>query len=264
VIKNADVCKRIQKRIGTWSSHMTEDEKALGYSCGKWFVLHLESTCEEFTVKLICTKSTFERLTLNAEEFVEVKKLETKFINGYERLGSYAHVWYKKRRFELDPSIQPMNHQQAVIDCISEHRMHKNQTVVFIHGAPGSGKSMVALLLAQKLEASYCNTLKPWQPGDSLWALHSEIEPSFYNPLIIVFEEIDVVLTSIHIGIPPHKNLPIQCPNKNGWNTMFDTIQRGLFPHLIIIMTSNKSPEEINMIDESFIRKNRVNIISKI
>ena len=41
---------------------------------------------------------------------------------------------------------------------------------------------------------------------------------------------------------------------------MLDTIQRGMYPNIILIMTSNRGPEFINSLDTSYIRKGRVDL----
>ena len=80
-------------------------------------------------------------------------------------------------------------------------------------------------------------------------------------PLIIAFDEIDGALEEIHRGIPSHKNLKIQVQNKQGWNQMLDEIQMGFYPHLVVIMTTNKSPDFIRRLDDSYIRQHRVDKI---
>jgi hypothetical protein len=77
-----------------------------------------------------------------------------------------------------------------------------------------------------------------------------------------VFDEIDVKLEAIHFGrIPNNVNVQTSVRDKCGWNKLFSKIERGLFPNLIIVMTSNKSPEQITKImdnDTSYLRKGRV------
>jgi hypothetical protein len=132
--------------------------------------------------------------------------------------------------------------------------------VVHIYGPPGTGKSMIGILVTNEFASSFCNTLKPWMPGDTLSCLLNEVEPTPQKPLILVFDEFDMVIYKIHIGIPIHKNVPTSVPDKAGWNHMLDSIQRGMYPNIILILTSNKNPEYINSLDTSYIRKGRVDL----
>ncbi|NCX93395.1 MAG: hypothetical protein EBX40_01810, partial [Gammaproteobacteria bacterium] len=114
---------------------------------------------------------------------------------------------------------------------------------------------------ANELRGIYCNSLQPWSPGESIATLYSDAEPSESSPLIIAFDEIDESLERIHNGIESHKNLKICVQNKQGWNQMLDEVQMGFYPNLIIIMTTNKSPDFINNLDPSYIRNHRVDSI---
>jgi hypothetical protein len=259
---------RIQKRI-KYCSHLTNG-KSEGYSIGYWYVMSItineSDEGDKYHVWMIATAATYEALL----EESEVKPLMTDFeaplkksISIYERLGSFHHTWYKRRNFTLG-AISPRPNQAVVIDRIKTHLDTNSHTVAYLHGPPGTGKSMIGLLLAEMYGASYCNTLKPWQPGDSVAALYSEVEPCAAQPLIIAFDEFDDPLVKIHAGIPPHKSLPISIHDKPSWNHMLDEIQRGMYPHLLVILTSNKTPEFIREIDPSYIREGRVDLICEV
>jgi hypothetical protein len=121
---------------------------------------------------------------------------------------------------------------------------------------------MIGILVANELGSAFCNTLKPWQPGDMLSTIYNEAEPTVNKPLIIVFDEIDTAIMKIHEeGIVRHNKITTAVTDKPGWNHMLDEIQRGMYPDLIVIMTSNKGPEMIDAIDKSYIRKGRVDLI---
>jgi Cdc6-like AAA superfamily ATPase len=150
----------------------------------------------------------------------------------------------------------------VIIDKIIEYHNKNKHTVVFLHGLPGSGKSMIGQLLTKHYNGTYCDELIPWQPGDTIGGLYTEAEPTENNPLIIAFDEIDNILLKIHNNkIESHKNLPIQIKNKETWNKFFDAIDRHKYKHIIIIMTSNRSNEFINNLDSSYLRKGRINLI---
>jgi ATP-dependent 26S proteasome regulatory subunit len=89
--------------------------------------------------------------------------------------------------------------------------------------------------------------------------LTDEIELVREKPLIVAFDEVDVALLRIHEStIPDHKNVPTLIQDKTGWNRFLDNFQRGLFPYLILLMTSNRSPDFISSLDPSYLRKGRV------
>ncbi len=224
---------------------------------------------------MIGTQASYERLTCetqkppmtfstpqpgNTLEIPAIAEGKTKKITMYYRLGSYNGTYYRKRCIDLQP-IQPRPAQLEILSTITAHQARVKHTVVFLYGPPRSGKSMIGILLAERLNGTYCNTLKPWQPGDSFTDLYSDVEPTEKNPLIVAFDEIDTILPCVHAGIPPHKHIPTSISDKSGWNRWFDEIDRSIFPHCIVIMTSNTGPESIRALDPSYLREGRVNYI---
>ena len=271
-LREKETCQIIQKKINKWSSHLTDNGKSYGYSIGFWYIMSISITNNEregdsYKILMIATEETYDKLI---EPICKIKEITEEnaepILNNslkttiYDRCGSYYNIWLKKRSINIS-NIKFINEQQNIIDKIKEHNNINEHTVVFLHGSPGSGKSMIGLLLSSQLNGCYCNNLIPWQPGDTLSYLYSEVEPTKEKPLILVFEEIDIILMKIHNDdLPLHKNLPISVHNKTGWNNLMDAIQRGMYPHLIVILTSNKSPKFINELDTSYIRKGRVDI----
>ena len=267
VIKNTEDCSRIQNRIKS-SSHTTDGGKAIGYSYGYWYLLHITGDRDEImTIYMIATSASYKLLTEEKKD--EDKTLfeqgwnlphatDDSKIEIYERNGALGNVWFRKR--SRDAKDVPIGQQASIVDKIIEDYMKRRHTVAFIHGPPGTGKSMIGILVANKFSSSFCNTLKPWQPGDTIGCLLSEIDPTAQKPLIIVFDEIDLTIVNIHNGIPSHKTVPTVVQDKSGWNLMFDAIQRGFYPNIIVIITSNKGPDFINSLDTSYIRKRRVDL----
>ena len=75
--------------------------------------------------------------------------------------------------------------------CKENNRPHLS---IILWGKPGTGKSMIPILLAKKLKASLCDTFNPTEPGDSLSRLYNTVCPTSDNPLIIVLEEYDIYI----------------------------------------------------------------------
>jgi len=75
----------------------------------------------------------------------------------------------------------------------------------------------------------------------------------------VALDEVDEALVAIKAGsILPHKNIPISVASKPAWNRLFDDIDRGLYPNLIVLMTSNRPMSFIDELDPSFMRGARV------
>jgi hypothetical protein len=255
-------CARIQKRIKV-SSHVTDGHKSYGYSIGQWYFLHLafDARSETYSIYMIATPESHHMLTHDpCDTFQESTEQEhqssSKCLNIYERTGSFANPWFRKRTRKARDI--PFPEQTLILDdIVSFYSKHKT-AVVLLHGPPGTGKSMLGVLLATHFSGSFCNTLRPWQPGDTLGSVYSEVEPTETRPLVLVFDEIDAAFDKIASGIKPHDLMPIPVRDKEGWNHMLDEIQRFMFPYLIVVLTTNVKPEHI--CDQSFIRPGRVNL----
>lgn len=263
----AEECKVIQKKIGENFSQTTDNNKGFGYSCGYWFVLYLQVNMsdynENYELYLLATESSYLKLVdhvmqeeKDTEVFIEKPKIDI-----IERYGSYNNLWYKIRTIATPPIVERPEQKQLLDRIVSFHDTQK-QSVIFLHGKPGIGKSMIGLLLANHYKGKYCDSFVPWEPNDTLVSIITESMPSKNKPLILVLEEIDIALERIHTGeIQPHKQFPILINDKASWNRFFDRIQRGLYPHVLILLTSNKSPQAICELDPAYLRENRVNLI---
>jgi hypothetical protein len=264
-IKRREECMRIQKRLQGSCSHTTDGGRGFGYSIGYWYIASISGDTSECIVYLIATESSYKALTRDTDEpIIETEEPMEDFkprqkISIYERTGSYESPWWRRR--ERDASDTPTEEQGEIIAKIKANQKKYRHTVVFLYGPPCTGKSMLGVLLANDYGGHLCETLKPWQPGDNLGLLHSEVEPTPDKPLIIVFNEIDAALIKIHKGIAPHEKIPIVVQDKTGWNGMLDNVERRMYQDIIIIMTSNRDPEFIDALDPSYIREGRVDLI---
>ena len=275
-LNKSEECKKIQKYINNFSSEQIDNEKGAGYSFGYWYILHLsinhgDRDGDTYQIKMIATEACYKLLTKEIDIYNiknndsdksddEIQKIDK--ISIFERQSSsYHNIWYKKRDINIK-SVKPRVDQQIILDNIISHQKNNNHTVIYLSGKPGSGKSMIGLFLAQYYNSNYCNTLVPWEPGDRINNLYSEVDPTEKKPLILVLEEVDIPLIKIHNNqIELHKHIPTLIKDKTDWNRVFDAIDRGIFPYLIILMTSNKSHEFINQLDPSYLRKGRINLI---
>jgi hypothetical protein len=269
VLKRKEECQAIQKRLNGTCSHIMDDGKGYGYAIGRWYIASISITSaglgDEYLIWIIATKSSFHSLTneevkLQTDYTPLTTKLPDTQLTIVSRAGSLFHVYYKQRVISIE--LSPIGEQKTIIDSIVVEYTKKKHLVVLLHGDVGTGKSMIGFLVAKEVGGYYCNTAKFWEPGDTTNALFCDIEVTEAKPLIICFDEVDTTIHMIHKGIERHKSLSIQLQGKTQWNTFLDEIQMGLYPNIILILTTNKSPETIgNETDPSYLRNGRVDLI---
>ena len=259
--------KRIQKRLSS-KTNTIYDEQAYGAVWDYNLMATIyKDQWENIVVSLYCSVETYESLTNEAsseQKSEEVAELPKQKITIYDRSGSYSDTYYHKRNVYVH-SIQSRSNQESVISNILQEYKKKTHAVGLIYGAPNTGKTTIGMLIAKQLNGSYCNSLKPWLPNCTLSQLYTIVEPSEDNPLIIAIDEFDVPLFNIHNGlIKQNEKMPTSMIDKCGWNTFFDDIQRGMYPYLIILLTTNRTPQFINELDSCYIRKGRVDVIEEL
>lgn len=272
VVKNPDHCRMIQKRLSDRFSHTTSDGKGFGYAVGRWFVLFLDNTDNEDgespRAHVITTPTTLSALINDdrkrqqpTEEDSTVID-ESQSIRVFDRSGSYFHIYYRSREVEMTlPDPRPS--QEDIMARITNAYNKKGSCVAYIHGSSGAGKTLIGLMLAKRLNASYYNHFRPWEPGETIHLVYCEMEPQKDRPLILAMDEIDEAVRIIMSDSPPsHKRMPIAVGCKAGWNRMMDEIHLGLFPHIILLLTSNIHIDCINSIDSSLLRPGRVDVVA--
>ncbi len=184
-------------------------------------------------------------------------------ITLYEREGEYFRIRYTPR--DITVRKQPTDLQSKLVTLIinSFTLDENNNSVNLIYGPPGTGKSMLAMLLCKELaqiknQVNVVRTFNPTEPGNSFSELYGRVNPTFDKPLVLVLEEVDQLLTSVHKKeIPIHKFIPIQIRNKIGWDAFFDDFDRGFFSNVITIMTTNESPSYFDNMDPAYMRRGR-------
>jgi Cdc6-like AAA superfamily ATPase len=174
----------------------------------------------------------------------------------FDRVGAYHRLYYDKRNFDISKYI-PLISQNIIMESIKQIYYHKKNASIFISGPPGSGKSMIGFLLAKELNSKIVRTFNPTEPGDTMIQLIRDTEPDEQSPLIIMLDEADIMIRKIteHL-IQPHKNIPIMVYDKISFNRFMDDMM--FYHNVILIMTSNEPKENIDAIDNSFLRKGRI------
>lgn len=262
-VNDKETFTKISSKIKN-ASIIDDKDKPLGIFIGKYYIGFFSNEGKEGKqiLYVICSCNMYDQLICKSNNSLENKD---EIISVYDRRGNYFWMEYIKRTLTVS-QFTATEKQTSIIDDISlfygsSNNLH-NRVVVYIYGEPGSGKSMISILMTKMMKGSLVKTFNPTEPGDSFATLYASISPTKENPLIVVLDEVDIHLAKIHLQlIPPHKHIPIQMYDKRTWNDFLDDINIGFYPFLILIMTSNVSKEQIgSKYDISYLRENRVHL----
>jgi len=215
-------------------------------------------------IYIITTPAYFEQMSATEQvtiSFSTNEKETTKTKTSaslvvYTRSGTYSGIYYSRLRTDIH-DLEPLESQKKIVDDICQRFLSKRRGVFFIQGASGVGKSTIGFLVAKRLSGVFCHTFNPTDPGDTLALVAREADPSSERPTIILLEEANMMIRSAHDGtVPRHKNITTCVRDKSTYNTFMDDLI--FYKHVLIIMTSNESKEEIDGLDPCYLRKGRV------
>jgi len=263
VIDSQEKIILLDKKV--WSL-MVKDDQALGVCFGWWFVGYIKSSTDSHgqtrgTAYMWCTLKKYSEFTsgLNLENRTKDWKL-------WERDGCSFDITYSTRAVPFTSKLKrPKPGQHGIMEEVISVYRRQNYVVVLLSGKPGSGKSAIGKLLCKKLDGSYCKTYNPTTAGDSFRKLYLAAAPSKESPLIVALEEIDEILCEVkHKKVAVNKYCPAQIHRKSDWNNFLDDIDDGLYPNVIMIMTTNMTIDDLRTLDDSLIRENRINVIKEL
>jgi hypothetical protein len=209
--------------------------------------------------KKILERSSTDCSSVKFEHTVVSTPKTKQEVSIWARRGSYESLYYSRLKVDLS-MITPMGEQVFIVEDIMEKYKLKERLIVFIHGVTGAGKSSIGLLLAKAMRGNYCNKFNPIEPGDNFQNMMRDIdieESDEKAPLIVVMEEVDTMIETVHRGeVPTHKKVTTMIRNKSSYNTFFDDMI--IHTKIIFILTSNKSKEEIDKLDPCYLRYGRI------
>jgi hypothetical protein len=272
-------CNQLINKLKIRRSVFYQNGRPFGAFYGKWYIGYIYSNetqqgSQGQIMYIIMKRTTYESTTgkssLNGVTANEsnTEKNEpnpvNKIIDIRERRGNPWWWEYSDRKYDATKFLkrEPRKYQQDIIDDILSVIKNKssNSGTFFIYGEPGTGKSLLTLLLAKQIGAYYCDTWKPTDPGDNLSKVYSTISPDDNKQLVLVLEECDKMIMAVLEGnVKPHLYIPIPMMDKSDWNSTLDKVtDLGFYPNLILILTSNISRDDIHKKDASMLRDGRI------
>lgn len=212
------------------------------------FVEHNRGVNEPtYKIKIICSPKMWESL------------------NKASLPGSYNIKITKYDGFRQIPipmqAKKPHKNQKKIIDDIMKIYEEKKRVSVLIHGEPGTGKTNIALLLAQQIEKSILfQDLDLFNLTNLRGLSNVRNKLGLEAPLIVLVDEFDTLVINTTHDVATGKSVSKLVDKKNT-NRLFDEINNGFVHNVLLILTTNKTPEFFNEIDTSIIRKGRVDLV---
>uniref|UniRef100_A0A6C0DC19 ATPase AAA-type core domain-containing protein n=1 Tax=viral metagenome TaxID=1070528 RepID=A0A6C0DC19_9ZZZZ len=251
----------ITKKI-KYSTMRDEQDDPSGFFVGKYYIGYILTATTEKTTKTLyclCTRSQFDKLKYKQDEVVKETDI---FIDLYVRKGNYWNFMYKQRRLNCTRFI-PKPNQQNIIEQVIPFYKDNNRCVIMISGNPGTGKSIMGILIAKEMNGVLCKTYNPTTPGDNLENIYNQVNPTINTPLILLIDEFDILIETFHNKQAKiHDHIPTEVYNKTTYNNLFDDINLTLYPNVVVILTTNLTKEMIEeKYDSSYIREGRVDMI---
>jgi hypothetical protein len=200
----------------------------------------------------------------------DIKKDEPSKVDVEEVLELYlARAYYNdmpqlvKLPFSgFEPKKRQLEIMKQIKDIYDDSKFNICRTLIY--GDPGKGKSFIGKLLAKELDTKLCFDLNVLEPGNGLMTLWRSACPKKETPLIVQIDEFDVLIKNIHNNEvdSEHKWLRRLVYDKQTFNTFMSEYVNCL-PNIIYIFTMNSSKEDIDKLDESYLRENRMDLVVK-
>lgn len=175
--------------------------------------------------------------------------------------GTFKQICIPFKNFE--PFECQENAMRKIISSYKDNKFYICRTLIY--GEPKKGKSFIGKLLAHKFNSAYCFDIKLDNPGTQILNLWETFKPEENTPLIVQIDEFDILIKKCHEQkiTNNHDWMKTMVYDKQSYNTFVSEYLICL-PYVIYLFTMNSKPEDINKMDNSYIRENRIDLVIEI
>lgn len=288
-VENRDNKMKIMKNIKNYYCYSyDENNNPSGFIIEKSFIpkYYMQVIRDDYIFTIFCHKDTlnsllkddFQKKEINlndnyvpTEESDEEEEKTNNLVKSKEIIYIAAPPYFGDACFyerninlnNLHEDIDFNHKQESLFKNIMEFYKTNNYCTVFLSGNPGQGKSYFSYIMAHKMGCYLSDGYNPTEPGTFLNMYYNRAKNiSATKPLIIMMDEVDIIIEKVHNNkISSHKKLKTEIYDKITWNGVFDKVGYGLFPFIIVVMTSNKDKTYIDNMDPCYLRNGRVNVV---
>ena len=245
----------ISKNI-KYSIIRNEDEDPSGFFIGSDYIGFISNaTKNNDNVYLYCLCTSFRLKELKKKE--EIKESDV-YIELLVRMGNSYYYHYNLRELNCTEFVAK-GKQIEIIKNITENFYVNQKNVSIISGPPGSGKSILGILLTKAFKGTLCKSYSPTIAGDKFERVYNHANPNIKCPLIVLIDEFDTIIDLFHNNIVQlNSKFPTEVYNKATWNSLFDDFSIKMYRYTIIILTTNLTIKQLETRDSSYIRPGRI------
>ena len=233
---------------------------------------YISERCVREIFWIVCNQATWQQLqAIDLPEFNSTvngasvaRKPKYSIVQVYTS-GDHGGILSYKIPMVKTPTAGQLDIIDEIVRLYNARGSHSVTCAVY--GQPGVGKTTIGQLLAARLNASLFPHYNPFNLGVGINYIYvnsvkcdNEGAPS---PLVIVLNDFAHHLTRLSqrtpgmIACAPSDRMP-DVVDKASWNSLLDRVDSGLFPYVILLLTTDVPFSVIDEADPAYLRENRV------